>query len=79
MEFGELHPLTPGVLDPPAPRLRNRAVLAVSLVLGGLGILAIMWTLLFADLRFPLALGASVYLVAGYELIGRREELLENG
>ncbi len=32
-------------------------------------ILAIMWTLLFADLRFPLALGASVYLVAGYELI----------
>jgi class 3 adenylate cyclase len=32
-------------------------------------ILAIMWTLLFADLRFPLALAASVYLVAGYELI----------
>jgi adenylate cyclase len=32
-------------------------------------ILAIMWTLLFADLRFPLALGAGVYLVAGYELI----------
>jgi class 3 adenylate cyclase len=32
-------------------------------------ILAIMWSLLFADLRFPLALGASVYLVAGYELI----------
>ena len=32
-------------------------------------ILAIMWTMLFADLRFPLALGASVYLVAGYELL----------
>jgi len=32
-------------------------------------ILAIMWTLLFADLRFPLALGASVYLVVGYELL----------
>jgi class 3 adenylate cyclase len=32
-------------------------------------ILAIIWTMLFADLRFLPALGASVYLIFGYELI----------
>jgi adenylate cyclase len=32
-------------------------------------ILAIIWTMLYADLRFLIALGASVYLIAGYEII----------
>jgi guanylate cyclase len=59
------------------PLLGGLGILAIMSASGETGrllyyvglILAIMWTLLFADLRFPLALGASVYLVAGYELI----------
>ena len=31
-------------------------------------ILAIIWTMLFSELRFPLAVAASVYLVIGYEI-----------
>jgi class 3 adenylate cyclase len=59
------------------PLLGGLGILAIMSASGETGrllyyvglILAIMWTLLFADLRFPLALGASLYLVAGYELI----------
>jgi guanylate cyclase len=32
-------------------------------------ILAIIWTMLLSELRFPLALAVSVYLIAGYEVI----------
>jgi adenylate cyclase len=59
------------------PLLGGLGILAIMSASGETGrllyyvglILAIMWTLLFADLRFPVALAASVYLVAGYELI----------